>query len=368
MIVPNRWIRAVLLLISVVALAVSASQAQTAREIAKKASPSVVMLVMEDQNGQPLSLGSGFVVREGIIATNRHVVEGASRGYAKLAGQKEKHNIDGTVGVNTFADLVLLSCKSLKRDTGSLGEKPQSRQVSVPPLTLGDSNQVEVGDEVYVVGNPMGLEGTISRGIVSGIRKMEKDKLFQITAPISPGSSGGPVLNAKGEVIGVAVATFKGGQNLNFAVPASYLSSLLQNIEAVKPLAVKKKLSNGQAKSILGKSGGGIIEGVEVRNFRWASGSSRDFYLTLRNLSRKPIKNVRCMLICYDQTGVPVDFTYASHWNSIIPPGLAKTVWGGFDTSMGEVARRNAAGELETPEIRVLSFEFAEPEETKDLP
>ena len=69
-------------------------------------------------------------------------------------------------------------------------------------------------------GNPQGLEGTFSQGIVSSIRVLGADKILQITAPISPGSSGGPVLNEKGQVIGVSVATFRGGQNLNFAIPS----------------------------------------------------------------------------------------------------------------------------------------------------
>jgi S1-C subfamily serine protease len=76
-------------------------------------------------------------------------------------------------------------------------------------LALGNSDAVQVGDSVYAVGNPQGLEGTFSQGIISSVRELGSKKLLQITAPISPGSSGGPVLNEKGEVIGVSVATFR---------------------------------------------------------------------------------------------------------------------------------------------------------------
>jgi len=183
----------------------SVTLAQTAREIAKKVSPSVVLLVMEDENGQPLAMGSGFVIEDGIVATNLHVIAGASRGYAKLAEQKEKFNISGTVAVDVARDIALLAVEDIK----------------APALSIGDSKQLAVGDEVYAVGNPRGLEGTFSAGIISSIRKVGEDSLLQITAPISPGSSGGPVVDNKGEVIGVAVATFKGGQNLNFAIPSS---------------------------------------------------------------------------------------------------------------------------------------------------
>lgn len=189
----------------------SLSQAQSTRQIAQNAFPSVVLLVMEDANSQPVSLGSGFFVKDDIVATNLHMIEGAARGYAKIVGRKPKYEIVGIVGLDTQRDLALLKI------TG----------VRAPSLTFGDINQVAVGDEVYAIGNPQGLEGTFSQGIVSSIRQVGSDILFQITAPISPGSSGGPVLNAQGKVIGIAVATFKGGQNLNFAIPATYLATLL---------------------------------------------------------------------------------------------------------------------------------------------
>ena len=166
---------------------------------------------MEDSNGQPLAMGSGFVIKDGIVATNLHVVEGASQGYAKLADRKDKFNISGTVATDPARDIVLLAVEGLQ----------------APALALGDSTQVAVGDEVYAVGNPRGLEGTFSAGIISSVRKVGDDTFLQITAPISPGSSGGPVVNAKGEVVGMSVATFKGGQNLNFAIPSSYLTTLM---------------------------------------------------------------------------------------------------------------------------------------------
>jgi hypothetical protein len=109
---------------------------------------------------------------------------------------------------------------------------------------------VQVGDPVYAVGNPQGLEGTFSQGIISSIRDAGLDKLLQITAPISLGSSGGPVLNSKGEVIGVSVATFKAGQNLNFAIPSNYLKALLPNSGLAKPLTSAKSARNQQSISV----------------------------------------------------------------------------------------------------------------------
>ena len=198
--------------------------AQTAQEIARKAFGSTVLLVMEDSNGQPLSLGSGFFVRNGEVASNFHVVEGAARGYAKIIGQKTKYDIEGITAVDPERDLVVLKISGARAGV----------------VTLGNSEFVQVGETVYAVGNPQGLEGTFSQGIVSSIREVGADKLLQITAPISPGSSGGPVLNGKGEVIGVSVATFKGGQNLNFAIPSNYLKTLLEKVGSAKPLGQAK--------------------------------------------------------------------------------------------------------------------------------
>ncbi|MGB3086559.1 MAG: trypsin-like peptidase domain-containing protein [Phycisphaerae bacterium] len=212
------WVAQVLWLLAAPA---GLSAAETASEIAKKVLPSVVLLMMEDDAGRALSVGSGFVVREGVIATNMHVIKRASRGYAKLPGYKTKYDIAGTLATDSARDLVLLSVKNMK----------------APPLKIGDSSKAVVGDEVYAAGNPQGLEGTFSSGIVSGVRKVGEGRLLQITAPISAGSSGGPVVNSGGEVIGVSVATFEEGQNLNFAIPSAYLLPMISGTTKLTPLS-----------------------------------------------------------------------------------------------------------------------------------
>jgi S1-C subfamily serine protease len=153
-------------------LGLNSAHAQTAPEIAKQAFGSTLLLVMEDANGQPLSLGSGFFVRDGEIASNLHVVEGAARGYAKLVGEKIKYDIEGISAVDAKRDLVVLKSSAGRSQA----------------LSLGNSDAVQVGESVYAVGNPQGLEGTFSQAIVSSIREVGTDKLLQITAPISPGS------------------------------------------------------------------------------------------------------------------------------------------------------------------------------------
>lgn len=202
------------------AVAESQSLAQTPREIAEKAMPSVVALVMEDADGRAVAQGSGFVVSAGVVATNWHVAEGAARGYAKLLNSDDRFQIAGIVASDEARDLVLLAVDGL----------------AAPPLPIADSNSAAVGDAVFVLGSPRGLEGTFSAGLISSIRRFKDGPIFQMTAPISEGSSGGPVLNAKGEVIAVSFATIEAGQNLNFAVPSVFLSALIAQRGAVRPL------------------------------------------------------------------------------------------------------------------------------------
>lgn len=189
----------------------------TARQIAERISPSVVLLIAEDEKGELTSLGSGFFIKQNIIATNHHVVEGAAKIYAKIVNKKGVFKIKYVGGIDKENDVALLYVEGVK---GS-------------PLPLGNLAGVGVGDGVFVVGNPEGLEGTLSQGIVSALRGMRH---MQITAPISHGSSGSPVVNDKGEVIGIAVGAMEGGQNLNFAIRVTHLSELLKYDLALEEL------------------------------------------------------------------------------------------------------------------------------------
>lgn len=320
------------------------ANAQMAKEIAQKSFPSVVLLVMEDRAGQPLQLGSGFFVQDGIVATCYHVVEGAARGYAKMVGQKTKLDIRGIVGLDERHDLALLSVS----------------EANVPSLSIGDIKNVSVGDEVYVVSNPMGLEGTLSQGIVGGIRHVNSDTIFQITAPVSPGSSGGPVLNSKQEVIGVAAATLQGGQNLNFAIPSSYLSALLKNLRPPTPLSLNTKTPHQN--SILNEFGERSVKGISGEAFTWEGITLGDFTFSLRNYLREPVRDIAVLIIFYDEKGNPIDTfrkTYCPSAylffdetaKSIIPGGLAKRVKGRVDPSVRRLSNK--------VEIRILDFRIA---------
>ena len=198
------------------------ASALTTEQLAEKALAATVSLEMKDSTGTTLSFGSGFFVKPNQIATNFHVIAGARQGTAKLVGKDTQYQIEGIVATDKENDLAVLKVTAY----------------GVTPLSLGDSDTVKIGAKVYVAGNPKGLEGTFSDGLISRRESYPKKRL-QMTAPISPGSSGGPVLNSRGEVIGISVAVHRAldAQNLNFAIPSNYLKALLTKARPPKPLS-----------------------------------------------------------------------------------------------------------------------------------
>lgn len=196
-----------------------------AREIARKSLPSVVVLVSRDAEGNPVTLGSGFFVTPRLLATNLHVIEDASRVTARLVtGDEREYQIEGSVAIDEANDLVLLKIGA------SAGRA----------LPIAGNTRSEIGDTVYVAGNPAGLVGSFSQGIISAFRDSD---FIQITAPISGGSSGSPVMNDRGDVIGIATLAIREGQNLNFAIPVSRLVALLNKASDVRPLSPRARLA-----------------------------------------------------------------------------------------------------------------------------
>ena len=234
----------------------------SAEEIAEKALAATVSLGMKDKSGKTLGIGSGFFVKPDLIATNYHVIEGAAKGTAKLVGKNTTYNIEGVTATDKNNDLALLKVIAY----------------GIKPLSLGNSDAVRIGETVYVAGNPKGLEGTFSDGIISSRRDKDTKERLQMTAPISPGSSGGPVLNRKGEVIGVSFARHRAldAENLNFAIPSKYLKKLLEQSKPAKPLSQEKQsisaetyLFWGNAKYELGNYVGAIADytrAIEIKS------------------------------------------------------------------------------------------------------
>ena len=172
-----------------------------------------------DRELKQRSLGSGFIIdREGYIVTNNHVVERADDITVKVSGKEYKATI---VGRDPKTDLALIKLVTPVKD--------------IQPLPLGDSDRLRVGDWVIAIGNPFGLEETVTKGIISATGRVigagPYDNFLQTDAPINPGNSGGPLLNLKGEVIGINTAIVASGQGIGFAIPINTVRQITSQLK-----------------------------------------------------------------------------------------------------------------------------------------
>jgi len=178
---------------------------------------SSVTVIAKNRKNQTISQGSGVFIDKNKIVTNFHVIEEGQKFQITLNSNNQIKHEARVLKVNRVNDIAILE---IDFDYSSKALKINKTYPAV-------------GDDIIVAGTPLGFEGTISKGNISSIRKFPPDDydLFQISAPISPGSSGGPVVNLKGELIGISVAGVKadGAQNLNFAVPAKYIYFLIED-------------------------------------------------------------------------------------------------------------------------------------------
>lgn len=281
--------------------------------IARRAMASVLALTMRDANGQPYALGTGFVVAHHVVATNAHVLAGATTGSATPLGDSSLLPIQAVLAVDLSHDVALVSVPTEQ-----------------PALPLATAHSLTIGDGLYAIGNPMGLSGTFSTGILSAIRPIGNDTILQVTTPLSHGSSGGPVLDTDGDVIGVATATYRQGQNLNFAVPASYIARLLGGPHASAPLSSIALVRNRHE----AWSGTGA-PAVVAENFEWNDQMDLDgdYTFSLRNRSGDDVQNIQCLVVFYDNAGRPIEADPVSY-SSAIPAGLARRVSSSVDPSV----------------------------------
>jgi S1-C subfamily serine protease len=184
--------------------------------IVRQAKPAVVEIIAIDQQHETLKTGTGFFISaDGDLLTNYHVIAGASSILAKTPSGSS-YFLKGIVSVSPKTDVALLRFYA----------------TDVPHLSLGSTTDAVEGQRVLVIGNPEGLQGTVSEGIISAFR--ENRSLIQITAPISHGSSGSPVLDESGQVLGIAKGGLQEGQNLNFAISSEAIrDAIAQSAEVV---------------------------------------------------------------------------------------------------------------------------------------
>jgi serine protease Do len=193
---------------------------RTPKELARKFGEAVIMV------STPGGLGSGFIIHpDGYAITNAHVIQGETRIKATVF---EQRNLDfrrreiqdvEIVAVNNHMDLALIK---LKKDQGDF-----------PTIYLADTDDLLAGQEVFAIGAPLGLERTLSQGVIATTqRNFEGSTFIQTTAQINPGNSGGPLFNIRGEVIGVTNMKIPFGEGLGFAIPAKYVRDFIRNRDA----------------------------------------------------------------------------------------------------------------------------------------
>ena len=183
-------------------------------EIYDRSIDSVVTVVSLDQEGDIMMTGTGFYVKgQYLIATNNHVIEKAKR--IKIVTSK-----------NSEHEIFDVCIQSKREDIAILRATFSAAPIILTPLIR------RIGDEIIAIGSPMGLPGSLSTGVVGALRDYEGLSYYQITSPISPGSSGGPILNNQGQAIGMTTFYIKDAQNLNFAIPSNRISQHLTNIDS----------------------------------------------------------------------------------------------------------------------------------------
>lgn len=221
-------VRILATLVLFVAIAARSGSAQTVGEIARSQARAVVVVEALDERGTLVSQGSGFLVTpNGAIVTSLHVLRGGVSMRVRL-GNGDIYLTTEVVDVDELKDIAILRIKGY----------------DLPVVTLGDSEKTEVGSEVIVISSPEGLTNTVSTGIISGVRKLDTHRVFQITAPISQGSSGGALFNSSGEVIGIATYLLKSGQNINFAIPINYARGLISGGTTTSLAAVNARIES----------------------------------------------------------------------------------------------------------------------------
>lgn len=208
----------------------------TVSDLVGRTSGAVVQIVTSDSTGKELALGSGFLISpDGKIVTNYHVIRGAHSAVVKLS-DGAFFPVAGVWAVNATLDIAIL------RVNGS----------GLPFLRLAPSDNLRVGDHVVAIGSPLGLEGTVSDGIISALRaESPGENWIQTTAPVSHGNSGGPLLDMKGDVIGMITwgVNLEEGQNLNFAIPSDEIEPLLASAHQQLSLDAVQSLETPAAAS-----------------------------------------------------------------------------------------------------------------------
>ena len=237
-------------------------------ELVKRVKPAVVSIATFDGGGEALMTGSGFFVGQGKVVTNLHVIRGATRVEIKTLDAKGRtYPIAGLLAVDEEGDLALMSV-DMPAD--------RARAIELAP------ELPEEGETIFVIGNPLKLEGSVTNGIVSAVREVPNlGRIIQITAPISHGNSGSPVFNLRGQVLGVVTVKVTNGQNINLAIAAARVRDLRG--ETIRPLGDLSAKTKGDLAETLYRTG---LESLWLGNYDNALG----YFETAANRNPKRVE------------------------------------------------------------------------------
>jgi hypothetical protein len=189
--------------------------------IVKDIDEKVVVIANCDENGNIESIGGGFFIKPGIIATNCHVIAGAKK-LDIITHQGKKLELDGVIAADGVLDAALLKTKD---EVGN-------------PVKLGDANQLKREDALIAIGHPLGITYSVSTGVFDCFTRNNEVEFIKNRLPLSPGNSGGPLINTKGEVVGINTAINQFG-DISFAIPVSYFDSVLKSLDRYKFADIK---------------------------------------------------------------------------------------------------------------------------------
>ncbi|HEX4943964.1 MAG TPA: trypsin-like peptidase domain-containing protein [Usitatibacteraceae bacterium] len=190
--------------------------AKSAQELLAELSPSTARITVHDVSGRAVGQGSGVVIGAGTVITNCHVA--AAGGSVSVKVGREQFSASVEVADEEY-DLCRLSVTGLDS----------------PAVTIGTASSLRTGQKVYAIGSPQGLEFSINEGVVSGMHDLPQGRVIQTTAPVPPGSSGGPLFDAYGRLVGIMTFQHRAGRNLSFAVPADWIAGV-RSRSATHPL------------------------------------------------------------------------------------------------------------------------------------
>jgi hypothetical protein len=303
-------------------------------DVITKFTSSIVSIVALDKDNNPLAVGKGFFINsEGDIATNHHVLAGSSKALIRTA-DGEKGRIIGIVNDDPGSDL-LIARTSLK---------------TTHPVPLGDSDTLTQGENIIALGNPVGL------GVISNIKEVNNLKFLQITAPITPGCSGGPVFNSDGKVVGIATAFLHIGNSHNFAMPVNYLKSLKKpgNDEPAALIVTAFHTGNKRDENAL-------VRVHDIHHYYTYFGYLSDVDLVIQNMSDYPIKDIELFFIYRDHNDEIVGHS-VKYIDETIPSHVS------FQTIHNHYVRHfNQNGKEGNVEIRVLDYHIAPPDKPSPL-